>query len=89
VNPYYLADYLRAGFGQDQIQRLYTGSTGLIELTAEHVDRVVVSTRSGVDEQSQLSAALREAESGYREQLSSADAALEEARNAFEEQSIS
>lgn len=89
VDPLYLADYLRAGFGQEQIQRLYTGSTGLIELTAEHVNRVVISTLSGVNEQARLSAALRKAEAGYQSQLGTADAALANARKAFEEKSVS
>lgn len=44
INPYYLADYLRKGFGNKQIERLYTGSTGLIELTPEQVASIVVDT---------------------------------------------
>lgn len=85
----HLADYLRAGFGQDQSQRLYTGSTGLIELTAEHVNRIVVSMVSGVDDQSRLSAALREAELGYRSQLGTADANFRSARMDFEDKTAS
>src|SRR4051794_34561920 len=42
VNPYYLADYLRTGGGAIQIERLYTGATGLIELQPEEVDQVLV-----------------------------------------------
>lgn len=83
VNPYYLADYLRAGFGQEQIQRFYTGGTGLIELTEEHVDRIVVSMVGDVTHQAQLSGSLRAAEDGYRQQLGTADQALGQAREAF------
>ena len=32
VFPEYVCDYLRLGFGATQVQRLFTGSTGLIEL---------------------------------------------------------
>jgi type I restriction enzyme M protein len=87
VDPYFLADYLRAGFGQDQIQRLYTGSTGLIELTAEHVDRIVVSIPGGPSDQAKLSSALREAEATYRSQLGAADTSLRSALEEFEENS--
>lgn len=89
VDPYYLADYLRVGFGQDQIQRLYTGSTGLIELTAEHVNGIAVSALPDTEEQARLSAALREAESEYQAQLGKADDGLRSARQTFEEKSAS
>ncbi len=42
IDPYYLADYLRIGFGSKQISRLFTGATGLIELTPDQVDSIVV-----------------------------------------------
>ncbi|GAB3443026.1 N-6 DNA methylase [Phycicoccus ginsengisoli] len=84
VDPYYLADYLRSGFGQDQIQRLYTGSTGLIELTPEHVDRIVVYLPS-LSAQQTLSRSLRTAEDTFRSDLGSADAALRSARAQFDE----
>ncbi|GAA2211425.1 N-6 DNA methylase [Nonomuraea monospora] len=87
IDPYYLADYLRCGFGQEQIRRLYTGSTGLIELTPEHVKRIVVAELGGITEQAELSKELRSAETGYRRQLDSADSALQQARSVFVERS--
>lgn len=85
INPYYLADYLRSGFGHDQILRLYTGSTGLIELTTDHVDSIVVPSISGVTEQLELSKQLRAAESAYLGSLDQANDSLTSARALFEE----
>ncbi|MGQ0742049.1 MAG: hypothetical protein ACT4OG_07110 [Alphaproteobacteria bacterium] len=83
VNPYYLADYLRAGGGAIQIERLYTGATGLIELQPEEVDQILVDLLSGIKEQSAVSAALREAEKNYRKALDGAETHLDKARAAF------
>src|SRR6202011_6022019 len=47
VDSRYLADYLRHGFGALQVSRLYTGSTGLIELAPDQVDQIVVDTLGG------------------------------------------
>ncbi|SCQ62643.1 Type I restriction enzyme EcoEI M protein homolog [Propionibacterium freudenreichii] len=84
VDPYYLADFLRIGFGQEQVQRLYTGSTGLIELTAEHVDRIVVALLTTVPEQREASQALRLAEHGYRSRVDSASSDMLGARSSFD-----
>lgn len=84
VDPYYLADFLRIGFGQEQIRRLYTGSTGLIELTSEHVNRIVVSLLESVEDQQRASRDLRLAESGYRTQLDNASVAVSSARVEFD-----
>ncbi|MFF2729232.1 N-6 DNA methylase [Streptomyces sp. NPDC058008] len=83
IDPYYLADYLRCGFGQRQIQRLFTGSTGLIELTTEALEGVVVDPLSGVKEQRAVSAALRKAEISYARQLTEAERGLQAAREIF------
>ncbi len=77
IDPYYLADYLRNGFGANQISRLYTGSTGLIELTPDQVDTIVVDLRSSVKEQKDLSRKLRKIENAYIGKLQEADAILE------------
>lgn len=69
VHPEYLADYLRCGFGADQITRLFTGSTGLIELTEEALDEVVVDLLDSVSEQKKMSLALRKAERKYQDEL--------------------
>lgn len=80
--PRYLADYLRAGFGRDQIERLYTGSTGLIELTPQQVDSIVVETPS-LSRQRSISNALRRHESAYRKASDSAEVRLLAARAQF------
>lgn len=84
IDPYYLADFLRAGFGREQIQRLYTGSTGLIELTAEHANRIVVSLHDSIDSQKEFSQALRNAESEHLTQLTAVEKKLTNAREEFD-----
>ncbi|MCK8647089.1 N-6 DNA methylase [Mycobacterium colombiense] len=83
IDPWFLADYLREGFGRVQSNRLFTGSTGLIELTKENVDTIVVPAHYALKDQRAYSRTLRKAEAkavGAREQ---ADAALIDAREQF------
>lgn len=82
IDPHYLADYLRVGAGAAQIERLYTGSTGLIELTPEDVDRIEVAIPAP-KEQMRLSKALRAAEQAFLGGVSAAEASLSKARSAF------
>ena len=83
VDPTYLADYLRTGFGHVQIERLYTGSTGLIELTREHVDAILVDLLEDVEAQQAASATLRQGESSYRDALHTASASLADEVSTF------
>ena len=84
IDPYYLADYLRVGGGAVQIERLYTGSTGLIELAPEDVNRVLVNTLGDdLKKQQAVSAKLRKAEKAYQQAISGATEDLEIAREAF------
>lgn len=69
VDPFYLADYLRNGFGATQVQRFYTGSTGLIELTPEEVDNIYIDLRNNIKEQKELSEKLRKKENEYLHKL--------------------
>ncbi len=80
---HYLCDYLRCGFGQNQIQRLFSGATGLIELTSDHVSRIVVDLPDDLDEQKSRSAALRKEEADYRAAVDDAEVSLHGARMAF------
>jgi type I restriction enzyme M protein len=80
IDPYYLADYLRNGFGAEQISILYTGSTGLIELTPEQVNRIVVDMRDNINEQKTLSNKLRNMEDEYMSKLREAEFLLESAK---------
>lgn len=73
IYPEYLCDYLRVGFGAAQIERLYTGSTGMIELTPSALDTLFVNLLSGVQEQEQVSRLLRAGEAQARSQTRSAD----------------
>ncbi|WP_017167364.1 N-6 DNA methylase [Xanthomonas phaseoli] len=82
MDPYFLADYLRCGFGADQISRLYTGSTGLIELTPEHVNEIVVPNLKHAA-QVKASKLIRKAESDFRGGITQANAALLAARTNF------
>ena len=59
VYPEYLCDYLRKGFGHDQILRVFTGSTGMIEITPEDVDAVLVQKPPSISQQKKLSGQLR------------------------------
>lgn len=83
VNPYYLADYLRAGSGAIQIERRYIGSTGMMELQPEEVDQILVDLLSGPEEQATVSQTLREAEKEYRRTLEGAATHLEAVRTTF------
>lgn len=73
IDPYYLCDYLRAGFGSTQINRLFTGSTGMIELTPEQVNTIVVDMRATLEEQRALSEKIRGLENDYLDTLLKAE----------------
>ncbi len=81
IDPYYLADYLRKGFGGKQIERLYTGSTGLIELTPEQVASIVVDLKESVNEQKQISKELRNCEKKYAKKMEEAEKFLKESES--------
>lgn len=83
IDPYYLADYLRCGFGSTQIRQLFTGSTNMIELTREHVDSIIVDTMHSLDEQRRVSLDLRAAERAYQSAIQAADNSLGAARLSF------
>ncbi len=83
VDPEYLCDYLRAGFGALQIERLYTGSTGMIELTPAALDTVAVNLLQSVAEQRKASLALRAGERLARAEAQKADGDLKSAAASF------
>jgi type I restriction enzyme M protein len=63
IVPEYLCDYLRVGFGAKQIFRLFSGSTGMVELTIDHIASIVVDLLGGdLVEQRRNSDALRAGE---------------------------
>lgn len=86
IDPYFLADYLRYGFGAKQITRLYSGSTGLIELTPEKVEDIYIDLRGDnleVEIQKEKSKGLRKREKLYVEKIMAAEKLLKEAQEAF------
>lgn len=90
IDPCYLVDYLRAGFGAVQIQRLYSGSTGLIELTPEHVNSIVVDTlNNDITSQRTASERLRAAETTFRLSVDAATETYQQATFEFGGLSIS
>lgn len=63
---------MRCGFGASQINRLYSGSTGLIELTPEQVDVILIDImldKEGVDIQKKKSKSIRNIEKNIRNKL--------------------
>lgn len=85
IDPYYLCDYLRSGFGSVQVDRLYTGSTGMIELTPDQVDSIVVDMRLNINEQKSLSKRVRNLEIKYLKTIENAQKIKEEAGNILSE----
>jgi type I restriction enzyme M protein len=81
--PEYVADYLRAGFGARQIERFYTGSTGLIELSPEQAKRILIDIPASLEEQKERSLGLRQAEKDFEGALLQAQTSLNEARHQF------
>ncbi len=85
IDPFYLCDYLRSGFGSVQVDRLYTGSTGMIELTPDQVDSIVIDLRKDLKEQKSLSKKVRALEDKYLSTLESADRINNEASEVLKE----
>lgn len=75
-HPEYVCDYLRLGFGAAQVERLYTGSTGLIEITAEQVKSITIELPGDVATQATVSDEWRKIENDYRHALDAAERAF-------------
>jgi len=85
IDPYYLSDYLRAGFGAIQVNRLFTGSTGMIELTPDQIDSIAVDMRVNLKEQKDVSKKLRRIEGKYLKTISQAEEINQEAQRILKE----
>jgi type I restriction enzyme M protein len=81
--PEYVCDYLRFGFGALQIQRLFTGSTGLVELTPDQLATVRIELPKSLTDQKAASAAWRKIEHKYRSAIQDAQKEFEESRSKF------
>lgn len=80
IDPYYLADYLRCGFGSKQIASYYSGSTGLVELTPEQVDVIIVDNsgdKQDIKTQKKISKDIRKTEKKYMVQIEKAEEVLQ------------
>ena len=83
VHPEFLCDYLRKGFGHDQIQRIFTGSTGMIEITPEDVDSILVPKLPSLTRQKKISSALRAKELEAAKVIEKAARILDSGENKF------
>ena len=82
IDPYYVADYLRKGAGAVQINRAYTGATGMIELTPAQLETVVIDTLNGdINEQRKLSKQLRKAERQAQQHISKAEEIIKQTKH--------
>ena len=91
IDPYYLTDYLRCGFGEKQIACFYSGSTGLIELTPEQVDMIIIDNageKQDINVQKEISKAIRRREKKYITQIEEAKELLEYLKNTAGQQII-
>ncbi|MCC3280722.1 N-6 DNA methylase [Arthrobacter sp. zg-Y40] len=83
VDPYFLSDYLRKGFGRVQSNRLFAGSTGLIELTPEDVESIVVPTYLALEDQKLKSKELRSVEKTAEVAISKAHDSVHQKQTEF------
>lgn len=78
-DPYYVSDYLRKGFGAIQINRAFTGSTGLIELTPDQLNSIVIDVKNNsLSLQREASAKIRKLEKEAINYLRKANLKIEE-----------
>ncbi|ETC86065.1 N-6 DNA methylase [Xanthomonas hortorum] len=83
IDSYYLCDYLRVGFGADQVNRLFTGSTGLIELSPDRAAEIFIEVPGSIVAQRAISDLLRSGERQGESDLSKAKGAIQGARGNF------
>lgn len=83
VCPEYLCDYLRKGFGHEQIYRLFTGSTGMVEIAPEEVNEVLVPPLPSTVEQEKISERLRNSEKHAADIAAESAAVLQDGEKEF------
>jgi type I restriction enzyme M protein len=83
VFPEYVCDYLRLGFGAAQIRRLFTGSTGLVELAPDQLGTVRIEYPKDVEAQKHISQEWRLIEKKYRDAIYDAEVEFTESRKRF------
>ncbi|MDP4085101.1 MAG: N-6 DNA methylase [Bacillota bacterium] len=82
-HPEYVCDYLRRGFGALQVQRLYTGSTGLIEIQPGDVEKIVFPKFPTLKKQIEISDKLRVKEFETEKLIKQAQEALQKSLTDF------
>jgi type I restriction enzyme M protein len=87
--PEYLCDYLRKGLGHDQIVRLTTGSTGLVEIATEDVNEVLIPRLPSIAEQKKISNQLRNSERSAADIAAKAVATLRDGEDKFRQATLS
>ncbi len=75
--------YLRVGFGKTQVERLYTGATGLIELTPEDVNTIVFPPDLDLKKQQDWSQDIRGKERKREIELAAIEAEAEKNKQEF------
>lgn len=84
TDPYYVADYLRKGAGAIQINRAYTGATGMIELTPAQLDTIMIDTLDGdIKKQKEASKRLRKMEQQALKYYQKAEETIEDTNKLF------
>lgn len=89
IYPEFLCDYLRKGFGSEQIERLSTGSTGLIEIQPDDVNGIVIPPLPPISKQMKFSKALRKIEMKTVHKTNSLQKGLNTAQKTFYEATLS
>lgn len=88
IYPEYLCDYLRKGFGHDQLYRLFTGSTGMVEIAPDEVNEVLVPPLPSMKEQERISKQLRKTEQSAIEMATQSATVLQDGENVFRETTL-
>lgn len=83
IHPEFLCDYLRKGFGSEQVYRLFTGATGLIELQPDDVNAIFIPKFPSLDRQKELSSNLRAVEHQTQKTIQDAMNLLETGEKSF------
>jgi type I restriction enzyme M protein len=88
VYPEYLCDYLRKGFGHDQLYRIFTGSTGMVEVAPDEVNEVLVPSLPLLKEQKKASKQLRQSEKRAAEIAEQSVEVLIDGENEFRQSTL-
>lgn len=83
VNPLYLVYYLRSIFGQSQIEKYTTGSTGQLELPPNDIDKILVLMPKDIKKQEEIVDRVRKLENEAQKNFISYHKILSEIKDRF------